>query len=166
MQYYRQRNDELQAKMRQQWLDGTIRTAPMATQTVIQIFWANDGNYSEENSTDARIGHEEWKDIAVTLPTTAPISRLRVDFFSALTTIEIAALSVETKSGRVLFRAATPADFASIALLGNCVQVASDPVTLKVTGVDPQLHLPPFSPTDEGDGVAVQMRLKVTPTLA
>src|SRR5450432_797235 len=50
--YYRQRSEELQKKIAQQWRDGTVRATPMASETIIQIFWTSAGNYSEENSTD------------------------------------------------------------------------------------------------------------------
>ena len=82
--------------MARQWLDGTIRSAPMAEETIIQIFWTNDGNYSEENSIDARLGHGAWKDVVVPLPAEESISGLRIDFLSALTTIEIVAITVES----------------------------------------------------------------------
>ena len=51
--YYRQRQADLQATILRQWRDGTIRSSPMAKETVIQVFWSTDGNYSEEKSTDA-----------------------------------------------------------------------------------------------------------------
>ena len=147
--------------MAQQWRDGTIRSAPMASETVIQIFWTSDGNYAEENSTDARIGHEGWKEVTVALPSAGPIACLRIDFFSALTIIEIAAIKVETKSKDLLFRATTAGEFESIILLGDGVRLASDPLTIEVNGVDPQLHLPTFPATREGDEIVVQMRLRV-----
>ncbi len=63
--YYRQRQADLQTRIARQWSDGTIRFAPMAEETVIQIFWSSDGNYSEEKSTDARLGHDDWKEVAI-----------------------------------------------------------------------------------------------------
>ena len=157
--YYRQRNADLQAKIAQQWRDGTIRSAPMADETVVQIFWTNDGSYSEEKSADARIGHEEWKEIAVPLPAAGPVNGIRIDFYSALTRIEIAEIAVETESGEHLFHAQTTAEFESIALLGDCVRAAGEPFTVEVTGVDPQLHLPPFPQPESG--LSVKMRLRV-----
>ena len=103
--YYRQRNADLQETMTRQWRDGTIRSAPMASETVIQIFWTSDGIYGEENSTDIRIGHEDWKDVVVKLPTEMPISGLRIDFYSPLTMIEIAAIEVRAEAGALLYRA-------------------------------------------------------------
>jgi hypothetical protein len=159
--YYRQRTGELNEKMAQEWRDGTIRSAPMASQTIIQIFWRSEGDYCEKNSTDARLGHQVWKEIAVTLPTATSVSGVRIDFVSPLTIIEIAAIKVETKSGSILFHATMAAEFESIALLGDCVRLASDPLTIKVTGIDPQMHLPTLPATNEGLEVVVQMRLRV-----
>ena len=164
--YYRQRHADLQAKVARQWLDGTIRSAPMADETVVQIFWTNDGNYSEENSTDARIGHEAWKEIAVTLPAAGPVRSIRIDFFSALTRIEIAEITIETTSGLRLFNASTGPEFEAIVLLGDCTRCAREPFTIQVTGVDPQLHLPPLPPATPRDKIAVRMRLRVEATAA
>src|SRR5256885_10106964 len=47
---------------------------------------------SEEDSFYARIGHEGWKDVRIELPPGAAAAPLRIDFVSALTTIEIASL--------------------------------------------------------------------------
>jgi Methyltransferase domain len=164
--YYRERSDELQKEMAQQWRDGTIRSAPMASETVIQIFWTNDGNYSEENSTGARIGHEGWKEVTIAPPSDGPINGLRIDFVSALTIIEIATITVELKSGALLFRATTAAEFEAIRLLGDCARVASESLTIKVTGIDPQLYLPPFPAPGVVGPLLVRMRLRVNPTRA
>ena len=158
--YYRQRSGELHEKMAQEWRDGTIRSAPMASETIIQIFWRSDGAYSEENSIHARIGHEDWKEVALTLPAATPISGIRIDFVSALTIIEIAAITVETKSGDLMFGATTAAEFESVALLGDCSRLALAPLTIKVTGIDPQLHLSPCSPGGVGP-LLVRMQLRV-----
>ena len=157
--YYRQRQADLQAKMARQWLDGTIRSAPMAEETIIQIFWTSDGNYSEEDSVDARLGHGAWKDVVVPLPTEESISGLRVDFLSALTTIEIVAITVESTKGELVYQAKRASEFQSIKLMGDCVGRSLDPFKIEVTGVDPQLHLPSFrEPQRE---LVVKMRLRV-----
>ena len=60
LNHYRERNGELQEKMARRWRDGSIRSAPMASETVIQIFWTSDGCYAEEQSamleSDMRAG--------------------------------------------------------------------------------------------------------------
>ena len=159
LEYYRRRSEELRARIAQEWRDGTIRSSPMASETVIQIFWTNDGNYSEENATDLRIGHDQWKDVVVRLPASGPISRLRIDFYSPLTTIEISSIRVEDELGTPVFEAKNAAGFASIESLGDCLPHSLDPFRIEVTGVDPQLHLPPFSPP--ATGLTLRMRLHV-----
>lgn len=160
--YYRQRHADLQEKVARQWLDGTIRSAPMADETVIQIFWTNDGNYSEDKSADARLGHDAWKDVAVPLPTEDTITGMRIDFLSALTTIEIAAITVESATGELIYRANRAIEFESIRLLGDCVRRSLDPFVVAVTGVDPQLHLPPFSRASNGAVVRLRLRVQAT----
>ncbi len=159
LDYYAQRNAELQETMARQWRDGTIRSAPMASETVIQIFWTSDGNYSEENSTDIRIGHEAWKEVAVKLPTEMGISGLRIDFYSPLTMIEISTIDVRTKVGTLVYRAEDAAAFESITLLGDCLHRSLEPFCIEVTGIDPQLHLPPFLRPERE--LEVRMRLRV-----
>jgi len=48
-------------------------------------------------------------------------------------------------------------------LLDDCRLRSLDPFRIEVTGVDPQLHLPPFAPATNVQ--AVHIRLRVTPTL-
>ncbi len=160
--YYRQCQADLQAKVARQWLDGTIRSAPLADETVIQIFWTNDGNYSEEQSTDARLGHGAWKDVAVPLPTADPITGVRIDFLSALTTIEVAAITIESDAGELVYRAEHASEFESIKLWGDCVRRSLDPFSIAVTGIDPQLHLPPFQPARSPLVVRIHLRVKAT----
>ena len=159
--YYRRRNVALKEKMAQQWRDGSIRQAPMASETVIQIFWTSDGSYSEERSTDARIGHETWKELAVELPTRDAVRGLRIDFFSALTTIEIAEIVVESRVGEVIHRISRKEEFAAISLGGDCVRLNAEPFRVQITGMDPQLYLPPFSPAIAGEGLTVRIKLRV-----
>lgn len=161
LNHYRERNVQLQKKMARQWRDGSIRSAPLASETVIQIFWTSDGCYAEEQSADARIGHEGWKEIALPLPAAGSISGLRIDFFSALTKIEIAEIVVESGAGLVHRRVARRVDFEGISLGGDCVRISLEPFTVQVTGIDPQLYLPSFSPPVAGEGMMVQMRLRV-----
>ena len=161
LEHYADCYAELQAEIAGQWLDGSIRTAPMANETVIQIFWTRDGNYREENSTDVRIGHEEWKEVTVNLPTMEPITGMRIDFFSPLTKIEIAEIECRARDGAVLYQAKDAQAFAAISLAGNCLRYSLDPFAIEVTGVDPQLHLPALPPA-EVTGVRMCLRVQVT----
>jgi len=85
---------------------------------------------------------------------------LRIDFVSALTVIDIAHLRV-TKSGQNLFDASKPADFDKIAVRGHVQRLAQPEfLRLKITGLDPQLHLPPLAAAGD-QPLLVEMRLRV-----
>jgi predicted O-methyltransferase YrrM len=162
--HYRHCFCQLQAGIAQQWADGSIRSAPMASETVIQVFWTGDGNYREENSADARIGHGSWREIVIDLPLTGEISGLRIDFYSALTRIDISRIECEALNGATVYQAKGADSFAAIRLMGDCVRRGLDPLIVEITGVDPQLHLPTLSPPVWIS--RVRMRLRVQATVA
>jgi len=151
--YYSERASALQEKIAQQWHDGSIRETPFAQETIIQVFYSRDGSHSEENSVYARIGHGSWKDVRIELPTGAGAAPLRIDFVSALTTIEIASIR--------LSNASTQPDFDSIDVRGDAERLSDESLLrFKVTGIDPQLHLPAIeTPADRP--LFVEMRLRV-----
>jgi hypothetical protein len=158
-QYYTGQANATQAKIALQWRDGSIRQTPFAQQTVIQIFHSTDGAHAEENSVYARIGHEGWKDLRVELPPGAGAAPLRIDFVSALTTIEIASIRVKAGDTEV-FRAGK--NFDSVAVRGDAEQVPDPNVLrLKITGIDPQLYLPAIETPAGNEGLRVEMRLRV-----
>ena len=151
-QYYTERGNEMQAKIAQQWRDGSIRQTPFAQQTIIQVFHSTDGSHSEENSVYARIGHEGWKDLRIELPPGAGAAPLRIDFVSALTTIEIASIRLR---GLIEF------DFDSIDIRGDAERLPHDSLLrLRITGIDPQLYLPRVETARRG-GLFLEMRLRV-----
>ncbi len=148
--YYRQRYQVLQEMMARQWIDGSIRRAPLASETVIQVFWADEaGGFAEEQSVVTRIGHGSWKAVQLALPNDAAASRLRIDFFSALTIVEIAELKVN----------GAPVELGTLSLGGDCVRLSLEPFRVQITGMDPQLYLQKFEPPRAE--VAVRIRLRV-----
>jgi hypothetical protein len=151
--YYSERANTTQEKIAQHWRDGSIRNTPFAQQTIIQVFHSRDGSHSEENSVSARVGHGSWKDVRLGLPPGAGTAPLRIDFVSALTTIEIESIRL---SG-----ASTQPDFDSIQVRGDAERLPADSLLrLKITGIDPQLHLPAIeTPADRP--LFVEMRLRV-----
>lgn len=159
--YYTDQANATQAKIAQQWRDSSIRQTPFAQQSVIQIFYSADGAHSEENSVYARIGHEGWKDLRVELPPGAAAAPLRIDFVSALTTIEIASISVKA-GGAECFRAEHTPELDSIAVRGDAERLP-DPSLLRfrVTGIDPQLYLPAIETPAGNERLRVEMRLRV-----
>lgn len=159
--YYTAQAGAIQEKISQHWRDGSIRNTPFAQQTIIQVFYSGDGSHREEDSVYARVGHEGWKDVRVELPPHAGAAPLRIDFVSALTTIEIASIRM-AKGGTDYFSAAQRSDFGSIKVRGDAKRVPDGKLLrFKVTGIDPQLYLPAISlPADEAP-LILQLRLRV-----
>jgi len=161
--YYRERAAEMQERIGAHWQDGTIRDTPFAQQTIIQVFYSTDGSHREEDSIYARIGHEAWKDVRIELPPHAGAAPLRIDFVSALNTIEIESIRV-TRGATAGFAAADQAGFARIKLAGDA-EPLPDPnrFRFRVTGIDPQLYLPVIDvPADDAPFV-MHLRLRVLP---
>jgi Methyltransferase domain len=163
-QYYSERAAEMQGRIVEHWRDGTIRNAPSAQQTIIQVFYSKDGAHREEDSVLARVGHEEWKDIRIVLPPDAGASPLRIDFVSPLTTIDVASILL-TKAGVAYFSTPEKAEFDSIAVSGDVERVVHPTaLRLKITGIDPQLLLPRMDLPSSETPLVLQMRLLVSPT--
>ena len=158
--YYSERADELQRKIGEHWRDGTIRHTPFAQQTIIQVFYTEDGAHREEDSVFARIGHERWKKSRSSCRQERSISHTSNCFRSALTTIEIA--SVRLLRERRSFAVDDATGFDSIKIAGD-VEPLPDPkqLRLRVTGIDPQLYLPVISVPAGDEPVMLEMRLRV-----
>jgi hypothetical protein len=159
--YYSARADEMQKKIAGHWRDGTIRQTPFAQQTIIQIFYTRDGSHREEDSVYARIGHEGWKDVRIELPRDAAAAPLRIDFVSALTTIEIASIRL-TKGNTTCFVADAGTGFEMIKIAGDVEKLPDAKVLrLRVTGIDPQLYLPAIEFSADEAPIVAPMRLRV-----
>jgi len=163
--YYSERAEELQKNIAEHWHDGTIRQTPFAQQTIIQVFYTRDGSHREEDSVYARVGHEGWKDVRIELPRDAAAAQLRIDFVSALTTIEIS--SIRLVKGEVeFFSAAKKSDFDSIAIGGDAERLPdAELLRFRITGIDPQLYLPAIELPAEEAPIALQLRLRVVSAL-
>ncbi len=159
-QHYAQSAEALQAKITQEWSDGRVRDLPFLQQTVIQIFHTTDGVHREENSVQARIGHGEWNEVFLTLPSGAGAAPLRIDFVSPWTIIEIATLRLRA-GGQIIYEAASPAEFDRLLVQGDAERLPDpDSLRVRITGVDPQLFLPPLPAAEE---LSVELRLRVFP---
>lgn len=160
--YYSERAQAMQEKIAQHWRDGSIRHTPFAQQTVIQVFHSSDGSHREEDSVYARVGHEGWKDVRIELPAHAGAAPLRIDFVSALTTIEIASIVV-TKEAITAFTANEQTGFDAVRIGGDAERLPGPTLRLRVTGIDPQLYLPAINlPAGEAPFL-LEMRLRVLP---
>jgi hypothetical protein len=160
--YYTERAEELQHKIREHWRDGTIRNTPFAQQTIIQVFYTDDGTHREGDSVFARVGHEGWKEVRIELPPGAAASPLRIDFVSALTTIDIASIRL-ARAESTCFFASEETGFASVASSGDLERlIHPTALRLKITGVDPQLYLPTIALPAGDEPLVLQMRLRVS----
>ena len=159
--YYRARTDDLQQKIAQAWTDGTIRQTAIARQTTIQLFHSRDGTHAEEDSVSARIGHEVWKEVTLVLPPGAGAAPLRLDFFSALTVIDLRSIRLSSETGAV-FIAEKTTDFDRIRVAGDAERLAhAQYLRIRVTGIDPQLYFPPLESTSETP-LSLALRLRVS----
>jgi hypothetical protein len=159
--YYSDRVDELRKQIALEWQTGAVRHGPLANETVIQVFYSGDGMHRETDSVNARLGHNDWKDVSIVLPPGAGAAPLRIDFVSALNVIDIAALRV-LQSSKILFQAATASDFDKIDIRGDAERLPhSKFLRLKITGFDPQSYLPPLSVMAGDRPARVEMRLHV-----
>jgi hypothetical protein len=163
LQYYRARTSQLQETIAKEWRDGTVRDLPFLQQTVIQVFHTSDGVHREEDSVNARIGHDGWKEISIPLPRHAGANPLRIDFVSPLTIVEITLLRL-TCGGKIVFEASDGEQFGQIALAGDAERLPhANYLRLKITGIDPQLSLPPISFPNAENNLVLKMRLRVDP---
>ena len=163
--YYRGRAALIHQKIAREWRDGAVRKQSFAQQTIIQVFYTTDGRHSEENSVNARIGHEGWKDVRILLPRNAGTLPLRIDFVSPLTIIEVASLRL-TSDGVVRFQAANEKAFATIVCSGDGERLPDfNFLRLRITGMDPRLYLPAMESTP-GERFVLEMRLRVLPDQA
>jgi hypothetical protein len=158
--YYTERAEAMQEKIAQHWRDGSIRNTPFAQQTIIQVFYSNDGSHSEENSVYARVGHEGRKDVHIELPPHAGAAPLRIDFVSALTTIEIASIRL-TQGSATCFAADEATGFDTIRIAGDAERMPGHALCLRVTGIDPQLYLPAVAVSADETPLILQLRLRV-----
>jgi SAM-dependent methyltransferase len=156
-EYYSTRAREMEEQIARAWQDGSIRSTPFARQTVVQVFHTTDGTHRPEHTASIRIGHDEWKDAVVRLPEGAGAAPLRIDFVSALSIVEIESISIKA-AGRVCFTA-SPED---VTVAGDAERLPSPAgLRLRITGVDPQLHLPVVQLPPDADPVEVHLRLRV-----
>lgn len=163
IRYYQHRARELQEKIAEHWRDGSIRQTPAGRQTIVQIFYTRDGVHREEHTVAMRVGHETWKNVSLTLPPEGGAAPLRIDFLSALTCIDIARLHVYAGS-EVLFSAETGTHFNRVRVAGDAQRLPHAWfLRLQITGVDPQLYLPPLVPDNPDAPVRLEMYLRVTP---
>ena len=160
--YYRERAEDLQRKLARAWQDGTIRQTAIALQTTLQLFHSHDGAHSEENSVGTRIGHDGWKDVTLVLPLGVGAAPLRLDFFSALTVVDLSLIRL-TSGNETHFLVDKAADFDRIVVAGDAARLPHpEYLRVQITGVDPQLYLPALDLSVDGAQLSLALRLRVS----
>ncbi len=162
IEYYQCKAARLQQEIAQQWQDGSIRQTAFAQQTIVQVFHTRDGAHREEDSVCARIGHESWKEISLSLPAGSGAAPLRIDFVSAFTTIDLTSIAVSSSSGEH-YRAEASRAFDLICVGGDGKrEPPGECLRLKITGPDPQLYLPILNIPETVEQLVVRLRLRVS----
>ena len=163
LKYYGTRTAQLRERIAREWRDGTVHRLPFLQQTTIQAFFSEDGAHREENAVNVRIGHDGWKNLSLTSRRRAEAKPLRIDFMSPLTIIEIASLRLR-RGSKSFFHATHATDF-DVIHFGADVERLPHPtqLRLKITGIDPQLYLPPFDSDETDEALVLEMQLRVEP---
>jgi SAM-dependent methyltransferase len=145
------------------WWNRWQRLSHQRTAALIQVFHSADGIHREKDSVYSYVPNGEWNNISIALPPGSSAKALRIDFIAGPITIEIAELRVLSGT-QILFTAATVTDFDRIVLAGDVERLPSSAaLCLKITGLDPQLHLPPLSSVPNSDRLILKINLRGAP---
>jgi len=127
----------------------------------IQVFFAADQTYREEQSVCSFMDGDQWRKVWIGLPADAQVRSVRIDFSGPrLRLIELASLRVSDKNRNFLdFPAQNAWD--EIHLQGDAERLESaGDLRVKTEGIDPQLHLPTFKEAREDLPLFVEMRAR------
>lgn len=128
--------------------------------TLVQVFYSDDGSLSEENSVCASAGHDIWQNICIPLPKGAGCAPLRIDFNTLFKFVDLASICVKTPQ-KAIFHARHGRDFDSVRVAGDAERVPHPEFfRLKITGIDPQLWLPSIATAPEDRPLTVEIRLR------
>jgi SAM-dependent methyltransferase len=143
------------------WMNRRFPISDHTPETVIQVYYSEDGTLCEENSVFGRAGHDAWEDVSIALPKQEQCALLRVDFMGPFGVIDIASISIKTPK-ETIFHAESNRDFEAIKVGGDAQRLEhSKFFRMKITGIDPQLCLPALSELSETESLTVNIRLCV-----
>jgi hypothetical protein len=128
----------------------------------IQVFFAADQTYREEQSVCSFLDGDRWRKVWIGLPADACVHSVRIDFSGPrLRLIEIASLRVSDEKQIFLnFPAQNAWD--EIHLQGDAERLESPgDLRLETEGIDPQLHLPSLQESAETLPRFVEMQARV-----
>jgi SAM-dependent methyltransferase len=143
------------------WLKRYLPIYDWTPETVIQVYYSTDGILREENTVFARASHDVWENIPIVLPEKAKCSPLRIDFMGPFDVIDIASISLRTPE-KTIFRAENNRGLEAITIAGDAHRLAnSEFLRVKITGMDPQLLLPPIADVPGGKPLIIELRMRV-----
>ena len=142
------------------WLKRHLGLCRKRSEALIQIFYTTDGVYREKDSVNSRVEQGGWKNVAIALPSSAGAAPpLRIDFSTIASVVDIAELRL-IRAGQIYFQANKAPDFDKIDIRGDAERLPHPSFfRLKITGIDPQLYLPPIS-SIAGGKLIIEMRLR------
>jgi SAM-dependent methyltransferase len=142
------------------WLNRHLPILDHTPETVIQIYYSKNGNLSEENSVFGRAGHDVWENVSIILPKQEQGALLRIDFIGPFRVIDIASIRVKAPV-ETIFQAENSRGFEAMKVGGDAQRLEhSKFFRVKITGLDPQLHLPSLAAAG-GQPLSVEIRLRV-----
>ena len=143
------------------WLNRRFVLGRLPAETIVQVFHTHDGTHRENDSVLGRVREGASQEVIMRLPAGAGLSPLRIDFITSASIIDIQRLRI--LAGKTeLYRAADVAGLADVSVRGDAERLANPHFfRIRITGIDPQLHLPTLNLPENGDTVEVEMRLTV-----
>jgi len=149
------------------WLKHRVRHPLKNIDCWIQVFFAADQMYREEQSVCSFLDRDDWRKVWIGLPADAPAQNVRIDFSGPqLRLIEIGSLRVSDEERNLLDFPAKNA-WNEIHLHGDAERLESAKTfCVKTDGIDPQLHLPSLQSANEVLSLFVEMlaRAKCEPS--
>jgi len=144
------------------WLRRWLRPPTAPVETTIQVFPMIQGTHREEVSFFDRVPPGQWQECSIKLPLPTSTGPLRIDFISDRTVIDLSCVTVKGTSGKQYFQAKDPAAFARFAFAGDAERLPhAKYLRVRITGVDPQVVLPPFSDELTNEPLVLELRLFV-----
>ncbi len=160
----RKRTESLRAKIKRGLFAVARRRLhplPARPEVLIQVFHTENGVHREEASVVAGFEPGAWREVRINLPPGAQAAPLRIDFMRAPGLVEIARLCVKTAE-REYFAATVANEFAKVAVEGDAERLPHpEHLSIRITGIDPQLVLPRLEIASGDDRLRVEMRLQV-----
>lgn len=141
------------------WLKRHFQPEPGPADSIVQVFPMLGGELRESDSLYLRFSPNEWRDVCFRLPRNAAGAPLRIDFISPFPIVDVGRIRLKA-SGKTYYDAAADRHFDGVRLAADSERVKNSKfLRVKITGIDPQLHLPMVAIPPEQE-LEVHLRLR------